>query len=89
MITICDGKDMDLTAYKIRPSKHFILGWMRKWDYDVESLRAALDNAYKIDRAGKQKFEAYVRAKVKSRKIIFIKDDEEKVIFVITGAEGT
>ena len=89
IITICDGKDMDLTAYKIRPSKHFILGWMRKWDYDVESLRAALDNAYKIDRAGKQKFEAYVRAKGKSRKIIFIKDDEEKVIFVITGAEGT
>ena len=44
---------MDTANYKIRPSKHFILTWMRKWDYDAVSLRNALENAYKIDKVGK------------------------------------
>ena len=81
-------KDMDITGYKIRPSKHFILTWMRKWDYDIYLLRNALENAYKIDKVGKNKYEAYIRVKSKSRKIIFLKDDEIKEIFIITGAEG-
>ena len=79
---------MDTSSYKIRPSKHFILGWMRKWDYDVDALRSALENAYKIDNVGKNKFEAYIHAKEKSRKLIFITDDGYKEIFIITGAEG-
>ena len=79
---------MDTNGYKIRPSKHFILTWMRKWDYDVDSLRNALENAYKVDKVGKYKYEAYTRAKGKSRKLIFVKDDEYKEIFIITGAEG-
>jgi len=79
---------MDTSGYKIRPSKHFILTWMRKWDYDVDSLRNALESAYKIDKVGKYKYEAYTRAKGKSRKLIFIKDEEYKEIFIITGAEG-
>lgn len=79
---------MDISGYKIRPSKHFILTWMRKWDYDIYSLKYALENAYKIDRAGKRKYEAYIRVKEKSRKLIFIKDEAYKEIFIITGAEG-
>ena len=30
----------------------------------------------------------YIRAKGKSRKLILIKDDEYKEVFIITGAEG-
>lgn len=79
---------MDLAGYKIRPSKHFILGWMRRWDYDPDSLKTALENTYKIEKVGKSKYEAYVLVKDKSRKFIFIKDEEYKEIFIITGAEG-
>ena len=79
---------MDISYYKIRPSKHFIMSWMRKWDYDIYLLKNAIENAYKVDKVGKKKYEAYVRTKRKSRKIIFIKDDEYKEIFIITGAEG-
>ena len=76
---------MDISGYKIRPSKHFMLTWMRKWNYDIYSLKDALENTYKV---GKNKYESYTRAKGKSRKLIFVKDDEYKEIFVITGVEG-
>ncbi len=79
---------MDFKGYKIRPSKHFILTWMRKWDYDNHALRQALENAYKVEKVGKRKYEAYTRKKEKSQKLIFIKDEERKEIFIITGAEG-
>lgn len=79
---------MDLTNYKIRPSKHFTLSWMKKWNYDLETLKRALENAYKIDKVGKYKYEFYVRASSKSRKFILIKDEEFKEILIITGAEG-
>ncbi len=79
---------MDIDGYKIRPSKHFILTWMRKWDYDIDSLRSAIQNSYRIEKVGKYKYEAYTKAKGKSRKLIFIKDEGLKDIFIITGAEG-
>ncbi|MEW6063012.1 MAG: hypothetical protein AB1571_01410 [Nanoarchaeota archaeon] len=79
---------MNIIDHEIKPSKHFILTWMRKWNYDIDLLKNALETAYKIDKVGKYKYEAYVRTKGKSRKIIFIKDDEYKEIFIITGAEG-
>lgn len=79
---------MDITGYKIRPSKHFVLSWMKKWNYDIESLKSALENNYKIDKVGKHKYEVYIRAGSKSRKLILIKDEEFKEIFIITGAEG-
>lgn len=79
---------MDITGYKIRPSKHFIFGWMRKWNYDIGSLQKALENAYKIDKIGATKYEAYFRHKGKGRKLIFVKNENEKEIFIITGAEG-
>ena len=79
---------MNTSDYKIRPSKHFILTWMRKCDYDIYLLMDALENAYKVNKIGKKKYESYTRAKGKSRKLIFIKDEEYKEIFIITGAEG-
>ena len=79
---------MDIKGYKIRPSKHFILGWMRKWDCDIDALRNLLENAYKINKVGKSKYESYTRVKGKKRKLIFIKDDEYKEILIITGAQG-
>ena len=79
---------MQYSNYKIRPSKHFILTWMRKWDYDIDSLRNAIENTYKIVKVGKNKYEAYFRYKGRGRKLIFVKDEEYKEIFIITGAEG-
>ena len=79
---------MDTKDYAIRPSKHFILTWMRKWGYDVDSLTIALESAYKVVKVRKRKYEVDIRAKGKSRKLIFIKDEEYKEIFIITGAEG-
>ncbi len=79
---------MDINEYKLRPSKHFMTTWMRKWDCDIPSLKEAINNAYKIDKVGKQKYEVYIKSKGDSRKLIFIKDEETKEIFIITGAEG-
>lgn len=79
---------MDVNGYNIRPSKHFVLTWMRKWDYDTRTLKSALEKTYKVEKVGKYKYEAYIRANNKSRKLIFIKDEEYKEIFIITGAEG-
>ena len=80
---------LNINKYQIRPSKHFIVTWMRKWDYDTIALQNAIENSYKIEKVGKYKSEAYFRAKGKSRKLIFIKDDQNKEIFIITGAQGT
>ena len=72
---------------EILPSKHFRNTWMRKWDYDMYDLRNALKEAYKIEKVGKSKYEAYTRYKSKrSRKIIFAVSED--TIFIITGAEG-
>ena len=79
---------MNISDYKIRHSKHFILTWMRKWDYEIYTLKGAIEKVYKIDKVGRQKYEIYIRAKGKSRKLILIKYDEYKEIFIITGAEG-
>jgi len=79
---------MDTSGYAIRPSKHFIKTWMRKWDYDHDALKQALENAYKVEKVGKNKYEVYTRAKGKSRKFIVVKDEEYKEIFIISGAEG-
>lgn len=81
-------KDMDLNGYKIRPSKHIITTWMRKWDADIDTLRKYLTEAQRIEKVGKYKYEAFTRIKGKSRKLIFIKNDETKEVLIITGAEG-
>ena len=51
-------------------------------------LRQVIENAYKVDKVGKNKYEIYFRAKGKSRKLILIKDEIYKEVFIITGAEG-
>ncbi len=79
---------MNLSGYKVRPSKHFILTWMRKWNYDIQALKQALESAYKTEKVGKYKYEAYVRKNEKSRKFIYVKDEGNKEIFIITGSEG-
>ncbi len=57
-------------------------------DWDYIDLRDAIKNAYKTERVGKKKYEAYIRCKMGSRKIIFVHYAEFDTIFVITGAEG-
>ncbi len=34
----------DSSDYKLRPSKHFILGWMRKWGWDIQDLKNSIEN---------------------------------------------
>ncbi|MCX6819331.1 MAG: hypothetical protein NT129_05045 [Candidatus Aenigmarchaeota archaeon] len=76
--------NIDFTK-EIKPSKHFRNTWLRKWDWDINQLRSALISA-KIDHFGKNKYEAYIKGKKGSKKIIFVYTGNE--IFIITGAEG-
>ncbi|MDI6721330.1 MAG: hypothetical protein QMD85_03000 [Candidatus Aenigmarchaeota archaeon] len=70
---------------EIKTSKHFRNTWLRKWDWDINDLRSALMQA-SIERTGKTKYEAFVKEKKGSRKIIFVYTGDD--IFIITGAEG-
>ena len=79
----------DLQNWNIRPSKHFVMGWMKKWDWTTDSIRTAIEMAHRIDKVGKTKYEAHTHQGKGSKKIIFVKDEERREIFVITGAEGT
>jgi len=80
--------ELQLMDYNLVPSKHFSLGWMRKWGWNMDELELALKGSSKIKKVGKCKFEAYAThgCKGKSRKLIFITDNKE--VLVITGAEG-
>ena len=64
-------KDFDVDKCQIDASKHFMLKYMKKWDWDFNDLREAIKNAYKINKVGKKKYEAYIK-KDGSKKIIFI-----------------
>lgn len=79
---------IEYDAYEIKPSKHFVMEYMRKWGFDIEDVRDALKKAHRTDKVGKIKYEAYIRYKEGGRKIIFVIYDDEKRIFIITGAEG-
>ena len=76
--------NIDFTK-EIKPSKHFRNTWLRKWNWDINDLRSALIRAT-IEKTGKAKYEAYVKDKKGSRKIVFVYIGDE--IFIITGAEG-
>lgn len=76
--------NIDFTK-EIKPSKHFRNTWLRKWNWDINDLRSRLMQA-DIEKVGKNKYEAYVKDKKGTKKIIFIHTDDE--IFIITGAEG-
>lgn len=81
-------KDFDVEKCNVEASKHFILKYMKKWDWDFGDLRDAIKNAYKIDKIGKKKYEAYVR-KNGSKKLVFVYYFEYDTIFMITGSEGS
>ena len=77
----------DIETCNLEPSKHFRNTWMRKWDWDYVDLRSAIRDAYKVQRAGKDKYEIYVRKKGE-RKLIAVYQWEHRTLFVITGSEG-
>ena len=60
---------------------------MREWNWDYTDLREALKGAYKIDKMGKNKYEAYIRKKG-GKKMIFVYYLEFKTVFIISGSEG-
>ena len=89
-LTKCSEKIMGINfdEVKIRSSKHFILTWMRKWNWDIYDIRNALQRNYKIEKVGRNKYEVYIHSKYGSKKLIFILDEELNEIFIITGSEG-
>ena len=60
---------------------------MKRWNWDFNDLREAIKDAYKINKVGKKKYEAYIR-KNGSKKIIFVFYLELETIFIISGSEG-
>jgi len=60
---------------------------MRRWDWDQPDLREALREAYKAPRAGKGKWEVFLRKKGE-KKVVIVYDAKTEEVFVITGAEG-
>ena len=79
--------DYDIDNCNINVGKHFRNKYMRKWNWDMFDLRDAIKNAYKVDKVGKIKYEAYTTKKG-SKKIIFVYYKEDNSIFIISGAEG-
>lgn len=77
----------DVAQVEIVATKHFALGWMRKWGWNVYVLRDAIRDAYKIEKVGKNKFEIYVQ-KSGYKKIITAYYDAENKLVCITGSEG-
>ncbi len=76
----------DINTCRIDVSKHFRNKYMRNWNWDLFDLREAIKNAYKVEKTGKVKYEAYTM-KGGSKKIIFVYDKEFNTIIVISGAE--
>lgn len=75
--------DYDIDNCEIILTKHFRNDYMRKWGWDIYDLREAIKNAYKIDKFGKSKYEIYTK-KSGNKKIIFVYDDFDKTILVIS-----
>lgn len=71
----------------ISSTKHFALGWMRKWGWSVEDLRDAIRTAYNIEKVGSAKYELYVQ-KSGLKKIITVYFSGENKLVCITGSEG-
>ena len=80
-------KGFNIESCKIEVSKHFMLKYMKNWDWDFNDLREAIKTAHKITKVGKQKYEVYVRKKG-SKKLIFVYYIDNDTIFVIGGSQG-
>lgn len=77
----------DVDRVHIDVGKRFRNTWMRKWGWDQHDLREAIREAYKVSRAGKGKWELFVRKKGHKKLVIAYAVGTDEV-FVITGAEG-
>lgn len=77
----------DIDRCELDASKHFRNKYMRRWNWDFMDLREAIKNAYKVEKVGRKKYEAYVEKKG-SKKIIFVYYSEFNAIYAITGSEG-
>ncbi len=60
---------------------------MRRWSWDQHDLREAIRDAYKVARAGRGKWEFFVRKKGE-KKLVIAYEARTNEVFVITGAEG-
>ncbi len=79
--------DFDIDSVEIYASKHFKNEYMFRWNWDYKDLRRAIKEAHKVDKVGKEKYEAYINWKG-GKKIIFVVYKFENQIFVISGSEG-
>jgi len=77
----------DIITVELVTTKHFAHGWMRKWGWNVPTLRDAIRDAYKIDKVGSNKFEVYMQ-KSGFKKIITVYYDVENKLLCITGSQG-
>ncbi len=77
----------DIDRVSIDVGKHFRNTWMRRWDWDQVDLREALRAAYKVSKAGKGKWEVFIRKKG-NKMLVIVYDEQTGEVFVITGAEG-
>jgi len=73
---------------KIRPSKHFVRDYMRRWNWDIEDVRIAISKANKIDKVGKSKYEIWTTHGGNRKLICVLYESEPREIFIISGAEG-
>lgn len=77
----------NVEAVRLTVTKHFALGWMRTWGWDLHDLRDAIRDAYNVERTGANKFEIYVQ-KAGFKKIITAYYDQENELVCITGSQG-
>ena len=77
----------DIDEVSIDVSKHFRNTWMRKWDWDQFDLREAFQEAHKASKAGREKWEVFVRKKGE-KKLVIVPDEKTEEVVVVTGAEG-
>ena len=77
----------DLERCHLKVSKHLRNTRLRTWGWDYHDVRDALRQAYRLKRLGRRKFEAWVQ-KDGSKKLIFVYDEAEDCVFVITATEG-
>jgi len=78
----------DVDRVRIDTSNHFRNPWMRAWDWDLIELREAIREAYGVQRAGRKKWELFVR-KNGEKKLVVVYEARSEEVFVITGAEGS
>lgn len=80
--------DFNIKSCTINITKHFRTKYMEKWSMRQEQVRTAITEAYRVEKVGRHKYEAYFRSSGKSKKIIFAYDRFFDEISIISGAQG-